>query len=270
VALSPPELQWRAIWERASPAYETELPYFRLMGERTVAHAALRSGQDVLDVACGKGAVLVPAAKAVAPTGRALGVDAVAAMVDGARAAIAAAGLVNAEARLADVEHLDISDASVDVVTCAMSLYFFGRPDRALAEMRRVLRPGGRLLVTTPTGGGPEWEFFGELCAEFGIAMPAPPGAALLRDPEHTCEVIRSSGFTELRRMTDVVHVDFPGEQAWWRWAWSHGMRSALEQLGPEREPAFRERAFAALRAFATPTGIPLDQRFEVVSALTG
>jgi 2-polyprenyl-3-methyl-5-hydroxy-6-metoxy-1,4-benzoquinol methylase len=58
-----------AFWTRAAEAYETEVPYFGPMGERIVAHAGLRPGQSVLDVACGKGATLLPAARAVGDGG---------------------------------------------------------------------------------------------------------------------------------------------------------------------------------------------------------
>src|SRR4051794_25384342 len=97
------------LWERAAETYETEVPYFQLMGERIVAaHADLQPGEVVLDVACGKGATLIPAAQQVGDAGRVLGVDIVEAMVDAAGQAIAEAGLSNADVRKMDAEALDL------------------------------------------------------------------------------------------------------------------------------------------------------------------
>src|SRR4051794_4135862 len=91
-----------ALWERAAATYETEVPYFTLMSEAVVGHADLQPGEAVLDVACGKGAAVVPAAKAVGDGGRVLAVDIVDQMVDATRQTIADAGLTNAEAEVMD------------------------------------------------------------------------------------------------------------------------------------------------------------------------
>jgi O-methyltransferase/aklanonic acid methyltransferase len=149
-----------AMWKRAAATYETEVPYFELMGERVAAHADLRPGETVLDVACGKGAALVPAARAVGDRGRVLGVDIVEDMVEGARRAIAAAGLSNTSAKVMDGEALDLPDGSYDVVLMAFGLGFL-RPERALAEAARVLRRPGRFVTSVPAGGGEGWAFFG-------------------------------------------------------------------------------------------------------------
>jgi ubiquinone/menaquinone biosynthesis C-methylase UbiE len=109
--------------------------------------AALRSGERVLDVACGTGLVTFAAAHAVGPAGEVLGVDLSGGMVDAARQRALQQGASNAAFVRMDAEALALPDASFDVVLCALGLMYLPDPEQALREMRRVLRPGGRLAV---------------------------------------------------------------------------------------------------------------------------
>jgi SAM-dependent methyltransferase len=255
-----------ALWERAAETYETEVPYFRQMGERIVAHAGLRSGESVLDIACGKGATLVPAARAVGPTGRVVGVDIVDAMVQAARDNVAAEGLANVEVMVMDGEALTLEPGSFDAVVIAFGLGFM-RPAAVLPEVAQMLRRPGRLVTSVPAGGGAEWEFFGELCQKYELVPRAQPGGSRLPEPQEVAAMFGTVGFALQPPAQESVSVTFPDEEAWWRWVWSHGQRGFLEQLGDDRVDAFKADAFAALRSFATPEGIPLEQQFLVLTA---
>lgn len=109
--------------------------------------AALGPGEQVLDVACGTGLVSFAAAAAVGPRGHVLGTDLSGQMVDAARQRAAAQRCGNVTFERMDGEALALPEASVDVVLCALGLMYMPEPERALAEMRRVLRPGGRLVA---------------------------------------------------------------------------------------------------------------------------
>jgi ubiquinone/menaquinone biosynthesis C-methylase UbiE len=111
--------------------------------------AALVPGERVLDVACGTGVVTRQAADAVRPTGRVAGLDLSAEMIEVAASLPARPGCVPGW-RQGDAGTLPYRDETFDVVLCQMGLMFF--PDRAAAlrEMRRVLVPGGRVVVGTP------------------------------------------------------------------------------------------------------------------------
>ncbi|RYF43554.1 MAG: methyltransferase domain-containing protein [Comamonadaceae bacterium] len=108
--------------------------------------AALQPGERVLDVACGTGLVALEAARRVGPHGSVLGVDLSGRMVD---EAIRQAALSPANCRFArmDAESLELADQSVDVALCALGLMYMPQPEQALREMRRVLRPGGRMVA---------------------------------------------------------------------------------------------------------------------------
>ena len=198
-----------AFWARAAETYETEVPYFRLMGERIVARAGLRTGQDVLDVACGKGATLIPAARAVGDRGRVVGVDIVPEMVDAARAAAVDAGLANVTVQVGDGDALDLDSASFDVVVCGFGLGFL-RPELALAEMRRVLRDGGRLVTSVPMGGGADWDFFGEFCKRYGLVSEAHVGGATTPAFEEMAKLAASVGLFLDPPVLESVSVLFP------------------------------------------------------------
>jgi ubiquinone/menaquinone biosynthesis C-methylase UbiE len=135
-------------WDRASESYEAfwaaQLrPAQRLLLER----ARLSPGDHVVDVACGTGLVTREAAREVGPSGRVVGTDLSQKMVDRLLAVAAADGLTNIDARRMDAESLDFPDGTFDAALCALGLMYVPDVPRALAELRRVVRPGGRLVA---------------------------------------------------------------------------------------------------------------------------
>jgi arsenite methyltransferase len=115
---------------------------------RPLAAGTLRPGEVVLDHACGAGMDLLLAARQVGPTGRAIGVDLTAAMVQRARRAVVAAGLRDhVDVFQGAYEALPVPDASVDVVLSNGVLNLAPDKPAVLREIVRVLRPGGRLWL---------------------------------------------------------------------------------------------------------------------------
>jgi arsenite methyltransferase len=113
-----------------------------------LAFSAVEPGQVVLDLGSGAGIDLLLAAKKVGPGGRAIGVDMTDEMIDKANENIAAAGLTNAEVRKGIIEELPVDDASVDWVISNCVINLSPEKDRVFAEIARVLRPGGTMLVS--------------------------------------------------------------------------------------------------------------------------
>ena len=117
-----------------------------------VRHAGLRPGDEVLDIGCGGGIDTVLAAQAVRPTGRVVGLDLLPEMCERARVAAEAAGVgAWCEFRVGQMEAIPLGNASIDVVISNGVINLSPRKSRALAEIARVLRPGGRLCVSDLT-----------------------------------------------------------------------------------------------------------------------
>lgn len=152
--------QW---WARFAPleAHTTTV------APRLVKHAGVRAGHRVLDVACGTGVVAITAARLGA---RVTGLDLTPELLARARENAAIAG-VEVAWHEGDVEQLPFGDADFDVVLSQFGHMFAPRPAVAVAEMLRVLKPGGTIAFST----WPPELALGRLFALGGRYMPAPP-----------------------------------------------------------------------------------------------
>lgn len=109
--------------------------------------APILPGETVLDIGCGAGMDLLLAARRAGPGGRAIGIDMTDAMRERASNSAAAAGLTNVEVYQADATSIPLQDASVDVVISNGVLNLVPEKEKGFQEIRRVLRPGGRLQL---------------------------------------------------------------------------------------------------------------------------
>ncbi|MDO8632640.1 MAG: arsenite methyltransferase, partial [Phycisphaerales bacterium] len=113
-----------------------------------LAYSEVREGETVLDLGSGAGIDLLLAARKVGPSGKVIGVDMTDAMIAKARDNIAAAGLRNVEVRKGLIEKLPVESDSVDWVISNCVINLSPEKGRVFAEIARVLRPGGRMLVS--------------------------------------------------------------------------------------------------------------------------
>ena len=199
-------------WDLAATDYEA-LWQAQLADAQTalLAAAGLRRGERVLDVACGTGLVSFAAAHAVGLTGQVLGVDLSEGMVDAARLRAARREVLNATFMRMDAEALALPDKSFDVALCALGLMYVPDPDQALREMRRVLKPGGRLVVAVwgerprcgwaPLFGIVDAEVASEVCPLF---FRLGQRDTLVR----ACVAAGFSAFDEERIATTLVYAD--------------------------------------------------------------
>jgi SAM-dependent methyltransferase len=157
----------REMWASFAPTAMFTTP----VAGQLVKFAAIRPGEQVLDIATGTGVVAVTAARAGAHV-KALDLSPV--LLEDARHN-AQVAQVDIEFTEGDAENLPYPDASFDVVLSQFGHMFAPRPDVTVAEMRRVLRPGGRVAFAT----WPPEHFTGRMFAFIGRnSPPPPPGAA--------------------------------------------------------------------------------------------
>ena len=135
-------------WDLAASTYE---PLWQAQlapaHDALLSMAHLREGETVLDVACGTGLVSFKAARHVGASGRVTGVDISGDMVAMAQSIALEQGVGNISFLRADAENLDIGKTGFDVVLCALGLMYVPDPAQALREMRRLLNPGGRIVI---------------------------------------------------------------------------------------------------------------------------
>lgn len=228
------------VFDRAAPTYDRVGPrHFWHFGRRLVELAGIASGDQVLDVATGREAVLFPAAKAAGPRGHVTGIDLSEGMVQETARELAHQGLTNADIRQMDAESLQFADERFDCVLCGFALFFFPRPDRALAELYRVLKPGGRIALTTFCRSTWErWKWFDELRKAYlppaPEASPAPdsrsPRSPGFDNPEGLKLALDTAGFTATRVIAETAAFVYADEDEVWSWLWSIKSRDSMER----------------------------------------
>ena len=164
--------------------------------------AGVRAGSRVLDVGAGTGDQTLLAARRVGPGGAVLATDISVSMLDLAREAVRAAGLDNVETRVMDAQQLDLASGSFDAAIARFSLQFIPDVQQALAEVRRVLKPGGRFaaavfssLENNPYRAAPQ----AVASRLAGRPFPEPgPGQWALNDPATLSDAFQRAGFGDV------------------------------------------------------------------------
>lgn len=255
----------RAVYDRAASDYGRHASaVFSRFGESLVVRAGVAPGMRVLDVGTGRGAALWPALKAVGPDGQVVGIDLSGEMVRHLGADLAEGGHTNAEARVMDAEYLAFEDRSFDAVLCAQALPFVPNPERALAEMFRVLRPGGVLAVATKAAFDRRWAWDSRLLAAYPhaqVRLVAVPFAT----SSQLCEGLTAAGFVDFTAALEELEISFEDLEEYWGYVWSTGLRASLDRLTPGELSDYRRSCEAELRRMAADGGI--RQRYQVLLA---
>ena len=233
------------MWDRVAPAYGLAGPdHFSAYAGRLVAAVPLDPAALVLDLACGTGALAVAVASVV-PSARLVAVDRSIAMLGRTAQALSERGVCYA-ATVMDAQHLAIADRAVGSVLCGSALDSFAEPGQALAEMFRVLRPGGSLgLWVAPSWwwqGDPRWDWHNDVLVSLGVDVGQV--AAGLAGPASLRQMIQSVGFQDVQVRADELELTFADADEWWRWVWSHGFRQVIERLPADELRAYRRTAF--------------------------
>jgi SAM-dependent methyltransferase len=258
--------QLAGLWARVAGGWARHADFADARGaqsaQRLLELAQVGAGDRVLELACGPGGLGFAAAERVGPGGEVVLTDVAEEMTDIAAARGAQLGLGNVAFRRLDLERIQEPDAAYDVVLCREGLMFALEPDRAVAEIRRVLRPGGRAAVAVWAARERNpWLglMMDVVSAHTGAPVPPPgiPGPFALGEAGALRRLFDDAGLADVRVGELSVPLRTASFDEWWgRTTALAGPLSAILAAMPEEAvQALRERARVAVRPYETATG---------------
>jgi SAM-dependent methyltransferase len=264
-------VSYRQYTSTAAENYQRDfVPLIATPVSRELLRAAdLRPRERVLDVACGTGVISRQAAERVGPTGTVTGIDIAPDMIEVARAVGAPDG-VAIDYRIADAAALPLADASVDAVLCQLGLMFMEDRPAAIAEMRRVLAPSGRVAISTAGDIQPVWDLMeralvehispdlgGFIRAVFSLHEPAVV-ATLLRDAG-LCDVSATVSTTTLRLP--------PPAEFLWTYIRLSPMAAVVEQAPKDAKSALERQFVDGVQPYVVGGTTVVEQPMVIATA---
>ena len=248
--------QVRQIWETVAPAWERHrrrlFEQVRPVSEWLVAKVEPEPGRTILELGCGPGETGFLAAERLGNDGKLISTDVSPGMVDVARRGSADKGLTNVEHRVVDAQQMDLPDDSVDGVLSRFTFMLIPEPERAFAEVHRVLRPG-RPFAYAAWGAmdGNPWvtSIIGAMLQNghappTGGAGPFEPGGLFsLAAPEPNTTYLESAGFSDVSTQEITGAMEYPSFEEYWDTNTSVAgpLAQMLETLSADQVMAIRE-----------------------------
>jgi ubiquinone/menaquinone biosynthesis C-methylase UbiE len=256
-------------WEGVATEYARDRSgVFGRCGSRLLELLRPSPGSKLFDVGSGTGAVALLASAWVGPEGQVAGSDIAMTMVKLARQAAAKQGSTGFALCQMDAERLGLPTASFDSVTCAFSLFQFPDMERALAEMRRVLKPGGRLALSNwgPGYFSPIASMQRELFREFGLRPLLTNPIAFKADQLRA--LLRKTAFTAVELIEETEGVWFESPEEIWAFNLDMGPFPVMlqRQLSVEERGELERKFTIMLQELMTDQGIAC--KFHLLYAL--
>ena len=264
------------IFDRASETYDQlGIEFFGPIGRGLVDLTGVSPGDDVLDVGCGRGAVVFPAAEATGTTGSVLGFDIAPGMVERTRAEVEARGLSTVRLELQDAQEPDLPTASYDVVLSSLVVFFLPDPNAGLTAWRAAARDGARLGITTfAARDDPRWSWLEELFPERdprATRMGGDESASPFSTDERLHDLLATAGWSGAHSETREHVITFREPADWLPFSWSVGTRYYWERTPEEQRPEIERQALEHLaRMAAEPDGLAQRNHVRYTTAVAG
>ncbi len=246
-------------------------------GAALMARAGVRPGESVVDIGCGGGATTLELAQAAGKSGRATGLDVSPRLIERAKARMRAAGAGNASFECADAQTARPAAAPFDRAFSRFGVMFFDDTDRAFANIRTWLKPGGALVFGC--WGAPEDNpWMGVMLRTLGefVELPPPdplaPSPFRLADPEATRAMLERAGFADiaLEMWRGEQHVGGGGADPARAARFvleGMGLGEAVEEQAPERMDEVRARLETELAQFYRDGAVRAPAAIWIVTA---
>lgn len=230
---------------------------------------ALGKGEAVLDVACGTGVATRLAAEIVGPSGSVTGVDVTPEMLQMAGQVPSSGASI--DWIHADAEDLPLPDGSFDAVICSLGFQFFEDKVGALKEARRVLKPGGRVVLGTP---GPTPALFQAI--DEALTRYAGPEASKfvqavfsVHEPEKVRDMLETAGFKDVAIESEPLELRTPPPaDFFWQYISSTPLAAAAAKMDPETRALLERDVVEGCQPFADGDGLLMKVSLLVAKAL--
>lgn len=248
------------LFDKLSDSYdEVGVDFFQPIAASLLTSMPPVVGERWLDIGCGRGAVLLPVAEAIGQHGIAVGIDISSGMVEHARRLALHAGLRNVECEVDDAQSPATVKGPFDTVSSSLVLFFLSDPLAALRNWRPLLKPGGRLGVTTFGAIDPRWAEVDEVFAphlppEMKDARTSGKEGPFASD-QGVARLFLDAGFTEVRTESTTIMVRFADAQHWYDFTWSVGQRVMWLAIPEALRPDVRKDAETRLARYAEADG---------------
>jgi len=243
-----------------------DVDFFQLIAASLLHEVVPVPGERWLDVGCGRGAVLLRVAQAVAPAGHVVGIDISENMLARARASAAERELSNVDFYVRDAQQPDLAGERFDTVTSSLVLFFVPDPGAAVRAWRDLLVPGGRVGVTTFGSPDPRWASADAVMKPY-LGQPRPgvsedPNDNPFASDSGVEQLLTYAGFVDVQTVNRTIPIRFPSVDKWFEFSWSTGQRAMWLALSEEQRAELRSAIAAELHQIADPDGaVRYDQK---------
>ncbi|NGX49919.1 MAG: Aklanonic acid methyltransferase DauC [Candidatus Anoxychlamydiales bacterium] len=256
---------WAGIFTRAAPTYDQVgfKLFFYNFGKQLVELTEIPKKAKVLDVASGRGALLFPALKKVGLQGSVIGIDLAEGMVQKTSEEINKRGFSNAKMMQMDAENLKFQDNTFDIALYGFCIFFFPQYEIALNESYRVLKPYGRIgLSTFYRNAFNEIKWLDDLTEKYlpnnkeMDKQEEEPEVSEFETIEGMQKILIKAGYKDVHNKIEEKEFICENAEEFWKYLWSAGYRGEMERISSENLENFKEELTKNFHKYSFEDGL--------------